>query len=83
MLKTALKSMVNKWATCLKKANPSDSKIMKESPDFESILVPEDNGKRNPVESYTNKYQKHVVCSYGYYLISVHDKFGELLSHTY
>ena len=52
-------------------------------PDFESILVPEDNGKWNPVESYTNKYQKHVVCSYGYYLICVDDKFGELLSHTY
>ena len=32
--------------------------------DFESILVPEDNGKQNPNESYTNKYQ-HVDCSYG------------------
>ena len=27
--------------------------------DFESILVPEDNGKQNRNESYTNKYQKH------------------------
>ena len=26
--------------------------------EFESILVPEDNGKQNPEESYTNKYQK-------------------------
>ena len=26
--------------------------------DFESILVPEDNGKQNPKESYTNKYQR-------------------------
>ena len=34
--------------------------------DFESILVPKDNGKQNPNESYTNKYQKHVPCSYGY-----------------
>ena len=25
-------------------------------PDFESILVPEDNGNQNPEESYTNKY---------------------------
>ena len=25
--------------------------------DFESILVPENNGKHNPGESYTNKYQ--------------------------
>ena len=37
--------------------------------DFESILVPEDNGKQNPNESYTNKYQKHVACSYGYKLV--------------
>ena len=29
--------------------------------DFESILVPEDNGKQNPKESYTNKYQKVYV----------------------
>ena len=26
--------------------------------DFESILVPEDNRKQNPNESYTNKYKK-------------------------
>ena len=25
--------------------------------DFESILVPENNGKQNPGESYTIKYQ--------------------------
>ena len=31
--------------------------------DFESILVPENNGKQNPGESYTSKYQKHVACS--------------------
>ena len=29
--------------------------------DFESILVPEDNGKRNPEGSYTNIYQKHIA----------------------
>ena len=34
--------------------------------DFESILVPEDNEKQNPNESYTNKYHKHVAYSYGY-----------------
>ena len=33
--------------------------------DFESILVPEDNGKEIADESYTNKYQKHIACSYG------------------
>ena len=31
--------------------------------DFESILVPEDDGKQSPEESYTIKYQKHVTCS--------------------
>ena len=34
--------------------------------DFESILVPEDNGKQNSEEAYSNKYQKHIACSYGY-----------------
>ena len=45
--------------------------------DFESILVPEDNGKQNPNEFYTNKYQKHVACSYGYKLVCVDDKFSK------
>ena len=45
--------------------------------DFESILVPEDNGKQNPNESYTNKYQKHVTCSYGYKLVCVDHKFSK------
>ena len=45
--------------------------------DFESILVHEDNGKQNPNESYTNKYQKHVACSYGYKLVCVDDKFSK------
>ena len=44
--------------------------------DFENILMPEDNGKQNPNESYTNKYQKHVACSYGYKLVRVDDKFS-------
>ena len=43
--------------------------------DFESILVPEDNGRQNPYEPYTNNYQKHVVCSHGYKLVCVDDKF--------
>ena len=37
--------------------------------DFESILVPKDNGKQNPDESYANKYQKQVACSYDYKLL--------------
>ena len=44
--------------------------------DFESILVHEDNGKQIPNESYTNKYQKHITCSYGYKLVCVDDKFS-------
>ena len=43
--------------------------------EFGSILVPEDNEKQNPAEFYTNKYQKHVTCSYGYNLVCVDDKF--------
>ena len=41
--------------------------------DFKSILLPEDTAKQRPNESYTNKYQKHVACSYGYKLICVDD----------
>ena len=44
--------------------------------DFQSILVPEENGKQNPNESYTSKYQKHVACSYGYKLVCVDDRFS-------
>ena len=45
--------------------------------DFESTLAREDNGKPNPNESYTNKYQKHIACSYGYKLVCVDDKFSK------
>ena len=45
--------------------------------DFESILLPEDNVKQNPIESYTNKYQIHVACSYGYKLVCVNNKFSK------
>ena len=41
--------------------------------DFESILVPEVNGKQNPNETYTNKYQQLVACSCVYKLVCVHD----------
>ena len=37
--------------------------------DFESILVPENNGKPNVNECYTSKYQKFIACSYGYKLV--------------
>ena len=45
--------------------------------DFEGILVPEDNGKQNPEESYTNKYQKHIPGFYGYKLVCVDDRFSK------
>ena len=41
--------------------------------DVESILLPEDNGKRNPNQSYTNKYEKHDAYRYGYKLVYVDD----------
>ena len=44
--------------------------------DFESILMPEDNRRQIPNESYTNKYQKNVACNYGYQLLCVDDKFS-------
>ena len=44
---------------------------------FESIIVSEDNVKQNSNESFTNKYQKNVACSYGYRLVCVDDKFSK------
>ena len=49
--------------------------------DFESILVPENNGKQSPNESYWSKYQKHIACSYGYKLVCVDDEFSEVFNH--
>ena len=45
--------------------------------DFESIIVPEDNGKHYPNESYTSKYQKYAACSYGCKLAYVDDKINK------
>ena len=39
--------------------------------------MPEDNGKKNPEESYTNKYHKNVACGHGYKLECVDDKFSK------
>ena len=70
MLKIALKLMADKWLRCLK-SEYVRFKHYERKPkwpfmiygDFESILLPDDNGKQSLGESYTNKYQKHVVCS--------------------
>ena len=40
--------------------------------------MPEDNGKQNAEETYMNKYQKHIACSYGYNLVCAGDKFSNL-----
>ena len=61
MLNIALKLMVNKLLRCLRRVNILNSKTIKKnakSPfmiyaDFESVLVPKDNGKQNPNEFYT------------------------------
>ena len=37
--------------------------------------MPENSEKQNPDGSYTNKYQKHVACSYGYKVVCVANKF--------
>ena len=42
--------------------------------DFESIIVPEENGRKNPNAPCT---QKHAACSYGYKLVCVDDKFSK------
>ena len=44
--------------------------------DFESILVPEENGKQNHEEFYKNISQKHVACSYDYKLVCTDDNFS-------
>ena len=44
---------------------------------FEIISVPENNGKQTPEESYANKYQKHIACTYEYKLVCIDDKFSK------
>ena len=45
--------------------------------EFEIILVSEGNGKQNPEQFYTSKYQKHITCSYGYKLVCIHGRFSK------
>ena len=45
--------------------------------DFESILVPRNNDKKSPNESYRDKCQKHIACCYVYKLVCVEDKFSK------
>ena len=43
--------------------------------DFESVLIPEKNGKQNAAEFYLNKCQNRVGYSCGYKLVCVDDQF--------
>ena len=44
---------------------------------FESTLLPQDNGRQNPGESYANRFQNHLACSYSFRLVCVDDKFSK------
>ena len=80
MLKISLKLIVSKQSTCPRKMNYAERKtksLFMIYANFGSILVPEDNVKQNPNEPYTEKYQKHVTCSYGYKLVCVDNKFSK------
>ena len=88
MLIIVLKLIVNKWLRWLKNLKKKlikkyfrfknyERKVKPPSTihaDFESVLVPEDSGKQNSHEPYTNKYQKHVAWSYGCKLVCVDEK---------
>ena len=50
---------------------------------FESISLSENNDKQNTKEFYTNKWQNHIACSYGYKLVCVDDKFSKPLFSKY
>ena len=77
--------MLNKELQCLKYVKLKNYERKIKSPfiiyaDFEKIFVPHNNGKQSPKESYTNKYQKHIACSYGYKFLSVNFPFSILIN---
>ena len=51
-------------------------KIIFNDSDFKTILVPEDNEKQNPDESYRNKFQKYITCGYSYKIVCNDYKFS-------
>ena len=68
--KITLRLMAAKELRWLQRLNTSNWKITRKKVTiydlcrFPKCILPEDNGKQNPNESYTSKYQKHVVCSF-------------------
>ena len=45
--------------------------------DFESILTKFESKEQKPDQSYTDKYQYHTACSYGYKLVCADDVFSK------
>ena len=72
-----IKMLKNGGSTRLKNYERKIKSLFMIYADFESILVPQDNGKKNTDYSYTSKYQKHVACSYGCKLVCVDYKFSK------
>ena len=74
--------MANKWLRCLKNVKFKTIKMNKLtiiiSADFESILVPEDDGNQNKDDSIYKQILRHTVCSYGYKLVCDDAKFRKV-----
>ena len=49
--------------------------------DFQSTLIPKNNGRQNPDQFHASKYQNHVGWSYIYKLVCVDDQFSNPSSH--
>ena len=45
--------------------------------DFESVLKRVKSNDRNSNTSYTEKYQKHIPCSFAYQVVCIDDKFSK------
>ena len=51
--------------------------------DFESLIKPIDTCQPDPSKSYTNKYQKHVLSSFCYKIVTTDNSYkGDLVSFT-
>ena len=47
--------------------------------DFESVLKRIKSNDRNSNTSYTEKYQKHIPCSFAYKVVCIDGKFSKLV----
>ena len=55
--------MLKRWIYSIQKLWEENTVTIYDPCRFENILVPQDNGNQSQNDSYTTKYQKHVVCS--------------------